>query len=92
MSPGTRCPPDERERRVPWWDGPNVVVLNFPGGALGVVTATNGAIPGRWIQEFQVVARHLTADFTDHNHATFHHCTTISVVRVCRRGRGAPSC
>ncbi|RIH87437.1 scyllo-inositol 2-dehydrogenase (NAD(+)) [Calidithermus terrae] len=53
----------------------SATVAAFEGGALGVVYATNGAIPGRWIKDFRLVAHKLTADFTDPNHATFHFTT-----------------
>ena len=58
----------------------SVTVLGFPGGALGTVNATNGAIPRRWIKEFQVVAHGLTVDFRDENHATFHDTTGSEAV------------
>lgn len=46
------------------------VLVSFESGALGVIAATNGAIPGKWINQYHLVARHMTADFTDANHAT----------------------
>ncbi len=46
-------------------------VIGFRGGGVGVVYATNGAIPGQWINDYRAVARNVTADFTDANHATF---------------------
>jgi predicted dehydrogenase len=45
-------------------------VVSFKSGALGVIAATNGAIPGQWINQYYLVARNLTADFADANHAT----------------------
>jgi predicted dehydrogenase len=45
-------------------------VVSFQNGALGVIAATNGAIPGQWINQYYLVTRHLTADFADANHAT----------------------
>jgi predicted dehydrogenase len=50
----------------------SVTVARFDSGALGVIYATNGAIPGRWIHDYRVVAQRLTADFADSNHATFY--------------------
>lgn len=50
----------------------SATILSFGNGGLGVVSATNGAIPGRWISEFQVVGQHLTAEFSSHSQATFH--------------------
>src|SRR5690606_12497358 len=49
----------------------SATVVGFKNGALGVVYATNGAIPGKWINDYRVVAQKLTAEFTDANHATF---------------------
>ena len=46
-------------------------VIGFEDGAIGVVYATNGAIPGRWINDYRAVARGVTVDFSDANHATF---------------------
>jgi predicted dehydrogenase len=51
----------------------SATVFSFPGGGLGVIYATNGAIPNRWINDYRVVSRDLTVEFTDANHATFHH-------------------
>jgi predicted dehydrogenase len=50
----------------------SATVIAFKSGALGVICATNGAIPGRWINDYHVVAQNLTAEFSDANHATFH--------------------
>jgi predicted dehydrogenase len=49
----------------------SATVVGFASGALGVVAATNNAIPGRWISDYHVVTQRLTADFADANHATF---------------------
>lgn len=49
----------------------SATVVSFASGALGVVYATNNAIPGRWINDYRVVTQKLTADFADANHATF---------------------
>jgi len=51
----------------------SATIFTFPNGGLGVIYATNGAIPNRWINDYRVVSRNLTAEFTDANHATFHH-------------------
>jgi predicted dehydrogenase len=51
----------------------SATVFGFPRGGLGVIYASNGAIPGRWINDYRVVAKNLTAEFTDSNHATFHY-------------------
>ncbi len=49
----------------------SATVFGFPGGALGVIYATNGAIPGLWVADYRLVARRLTAEFSDANHAVF---------------------
>jgi len=50
----------------------SATILTFQNGALGVVQATNGAVPGRWLSEFQVVAQHLTGEFASPNQAKLH--------------------
>lgn len=49
----------------------SATVAGFASGALGVVYATNNAVPGRWINDYRVVTQRLTADFGDANHAVF---------------------
>jgi predicted dehydrogenase len=39
----------------------SATVFNFANGALGVIGATNGAIPNRWIKEWRVVTPNLVA-------------------------------
>ena len=51
----------------------SATIFGFPKGALGVIYATNGAIPNRWINDYRVVSRNLTVEFMDANHATFHY-------------------
>ena len=46
-------------------------VIGFANGGIGVLSATNGAIPGKWINDYRVVTGRITAEFTDANHATF---------------------
>lgn len=46
-------------------------VMEFKNGGIGVIYASNNAIPGKWINDYHVVAKHLTADFTDANNAVF---------------------
>jgi predicted dehydrogenase len=48
-------------------------VISFANGGIGVIYASNNAIPGKWINDYKVVAARLTAEFTDANHALFHH-------------------
>ncbi len=49
----------------------SATVIRFKSGAVAAVAGSNGAIPGRWISAYELVARNLTAVFTDANHATF---------------------
>ena len=51
----------------------SATVFGFPNGGLGIIYATNGAIPNRWINDYRVVSKNLTAEFTSANHATFHY-------------------
>jgi predicted dehydrogenase len=46
-------------------------VIGFQNGAVGVLSATNGAVPQKWIGDYRVVTRNLTADFEGSNAATF---------------------
>lgn len=46
-------------------------VIGFANGGIGVLYATNGAIPGKWINDYRVVTGKITAEFADANHATF---------------------
>lgn len=50
----------------------SATIFGFPNGGSGVIYATNGAIPGRWINDYRLVSRNLTAEFTDANHATIY--------------------
>jgi predicted dehydrogenase len=53
-------------------------VFGFADGGIGTISATNGAVPGRWINDYRVVARNVTAEFTDANHATLIHTAGAS--------------
>lgn len=46
-------------------------VIGFRSGGIGVIYASNNAIPGRWINDYKVVTAGLTAEFADANHAVF---------------------
>ncbi len=46
-------------------------VISFQQGGIGVLYATNNAIPGQWINDYRVVTANLTAEFADANHAAF---------------------
>jgi len=50
----------------------SATVFGFQGGALGVIYATNAAIPGKWINDYRLVSQRLTAEFTNANNALFH--------------------
>jgi predicted dehydrogenase len=50
----------------------SAAVIGFKNAAIGVIYATNGAIPGRWIHDYHFVARDLTVDFAGPNQADFH--------------------
>ncbi len=51
----------------------SATIFGFPQGRVGVIYATNGAIPNRWINDYRVVSKNLTVEFTDANDATFHY-------------------
>ena len=46
-------------------------VISFNNGAVGVLTATNNAVPWKWAWDFKLVTRSLSVDFQDSNHAAF---------------------
>ena len=48
-------------------------VFGFRNGGIGTISATNGAIPGMWTNDYRVVTRNVTAEFADANHATLVH-------------------
>jgi predicted dehydrogenase len=49
----------------------SATVVSFSSGGLGVIYATNNAIPGKWINDYRVVAHRMTADFQNANQADF---------------------
>ncbi len=51
----------------------SATIIGLKGGGMGVIYATNNAIPGKWINDYRVVAHRLTADFTNANNAVFTH-------------------
>lgn len=57
-------------RTVPGYtvEDTSAVAVRFRSGALGTITGSNCAIPGRWDGHFRVVFENLVADFFDHNH------------------------
>jgi len=48
-------------------------VIRFDSGGMATISATNGAIPNRWDYDWRFFSDDLTADFSDANHAIFHH-------------------
>jgi predicted dehydrogenase len=50
----------------------SVTIVKFSSGSIATISATNGAIPGRWDCDWRLVLPGLTADFQDPNHAVFH--------------------
>ncbi|HSL42411.1 MAG TPA: Gfo/Idh/MocA family oxidoreductase [Anaerolineales bacterium] len=50
----------------------SATIFGFSGGEIGVIYATNGAIPGKWINDYRLVAQRLTAEFSNANNALFH--------------------
>jgi predicted dehydrogenase len=50
----------------------SVTIIRFQAGGIATISATNGAIPGRWDCDWRLVLPELTADFQDANHAAFH--------------------
>jgi predicted dehydrogenase len=46
-------------------------VMQFSNGGIGVIFASNNAIPGKWINDYHIVANKLVAEFKDANNATF---------------------
>jgi predicted dehydrogenase len=59
----------------------SATVISFKNGAVASVSGTNGAIPGRWISSYELVAKNLTASFADANRATLAH-TNVQPVKV----------
>jgi len=49
----------------------SATVYGFPNGGIGVIYASNGAIPNRWVSDYQLVTQHITAEFASANQAAF---------------------
>lgn len=47
--------------------------IQFANGAVASVAGTNGAIPGKWLNEYELIAQNVTVRFQDMNNATIHH-------------------
>lgn len=48
----------------------SATLVHFAGGALGVIYASNAAIPGQWSSDYRLVTQNITAAFADANHAS----------------------
>jgi len=57
----------------------SATVFGFRNGAIGVIYATNGAIPEKWINDYRLVSQKLTAEFSNANHALLHFTAEIPV-------------
>lgn len=66
---------------VPGYDSDDVsaIVLGYDDGRVGVLHASNGAVPGRWAKQWQIVASGMTGIFADFNTAEL--VTTTGEVR-----------
>jgi predicted dehydrogenase len=51
-------------------DDVSAIVLGYADGRVGVLNATNGAVPGQWSKLWQIVAERMTGRFTGWNTAT----------------------
>ncbi|HVX72118.1 MAG TPA: Gfo/Idh/MocA family oxidoreductase [Devosia sp.] len=62
-------------RGVPGYTAEDVsaLVLGYDDGRVGVLHASNGAVPGRWMKGWQIVAARATGMFADWNHAEIVH-------------------
>ncbi|HEY0748474.1 MAG TPA: Gfo/Idh/MocA family oxidoreductase, partial [Steroidobacteraceae bacterium] len=54
-------------------DDASALILGFEDGRIGVLNATNGAVPGKWDKHWQLVAERMTARFTGWNSGVFTH-------------------
>jgi predicted dehydrogenase len=54
-------------------DDVSAIVFGYDDGRVGVLNATNGAIPGQWHKSWQIVAERMTGRFTGWNTATLTH-------------------
>lgn len=54
-------------------DDVSALILGYADGRVGVLNATNGAVPGQWSKSWQIVAERMTGRFTGWNTGTLHH-------------------
>jgi predicted dehydrogenase len=50
-------------------------LVEFKNGGIGVIFASNNAIPGKWINDYHIVTHKVTAEFADANNAKFTYTT-----------------
>lgn len=62
-----------RENREYTAEDSSATVIRFDSGSMATISATNGAIPNRWDYDWRFFVDGLTGDFSDANHAVFHH-------------------
>ena len=69
-------------REVAGYDSDDVsaIILGYADGRVGVLNATNGAVPGQWSKLWEIVAERMTGRFTGWNTATLTH--TIGAPRM----------
>lgn len=67
------CQANLFHQNIPAYDIEDVsaTILEFANGALGVIYATNAAVPNKWVKEWRVVTQNVLAEFSDWNSATF---------------------
>jgi predicted dehydrogenase len=65
-------------------DDVSAMVLGYDDGRVGVLNATNGAVPGKWEKSWQVTAERMTGQFTGWNSAVLTHTQggAIKVERI----------
>ncbi|HTN63382.1 MAG TPA: Gfo/Idh/MocA family oxidoreductase [Devosia sp.] len=56
---------------VPGYDSEDVsaIILGYEDGRIGLLHASNAAVPGRWAKQWQIVASEMTGIFSDFNTA-----------------------
>jgi predicted dehydrogenase len=74
-------------RHVPGYDSDDVsaIVLGYEDGRIGVLNATNGAIPGQWDKLWQIVGERMTGRFTGWNSAVLTHTDEARVENIDTR-------
>jgi predicted dehydrogenase len=62
-------------RDTPGYDVEDVsaIILGYDDGRIGVLHASNAAVPGRWAKQWQIVAERMTGLFADFNTAELVH-------------------